>query len=276
MSDEAAQRPDSPVSKQAVETRLGRFFQRVNQLFKREPPKEVKLSGRIHELQTTANNALLELLTFKNSLEKQTDAYLFSQVCGVIDPIIKEMARIQKNREHEEAPTQQVKIFHRYVECIDKAKVWIELGNHLDDQKVIYQAVVEHTIREFHVRIDRDIQVLQDYLSQALHHIDWSEELKEAFTIQVLPGLRSDIERLEQLKQLPSDTSLQALTRWRAGADHARENCFSEALHIIDVFADERAPSPAPMAERENEHSVQILVQLTLLEENGSVGCRSQ
>lgn len=258
---------NSQLPDQGVETRLGRFFQKINQFLKREPPPvDLKLQGRIRELQTSADKILLDLLNLKSALEDIVEPNIFALASNIIDPIIKEISRIQKAIEQQDGATQQVKTFHRYMEWMDKAKTWIELGTKKQyQQDLIQQAIVDHTIQEFYARIDRDIQVIQDYLHNSLNRPSVEHSLKHELQQGIEPQVLPYIAQLEQLKVLPEDLSLNALTQWKVGADQAREKYFGAVLHIIDSFAHKIGPSD--QGDHESEHALEILLQLDALEE---------
>lgn len=250
-----------------VETRLGRFFQRINHFFSNEPiDHEVKLIGRIHEMQSTTDKILEELLEFKSFLAEIAEPSIFSLVCNIIDPIVKEITRIQKGIDEQEAITQQVKVFNRYTEWLDKAKLWIELGKNKKYQKeIIQQAILTHTIQEFQAWIDRDVQVIQDYLHNSFHSFDIVDPMKQFLRDGIEPKVTPYIRRLLELKEPPKKLTIHSLTKWRAKADRERENLFGEALHIIDTFTNELMP--IPFEEHKDDYSIEILKLIHKLEE---------
>lgn len=272
MNDQFRKLPHSShLSTPGAETKLGRFFQKVNQFLKREPPQsDLKLQGRIHELQGTADKILVELLGFKNMLESIVEPNIFFLVSNIIDPIIKEISHIQRSAAEEQSgATQQVKTFHRYIEWFDKAKMWIELGSDKQYQvELIQQAIVDHTIREFYARIDRDIQVVQDYWHNSLSSTELDDFQKNELQHKIEAEITPHIVQLENLKAIPKELQLDTLTHWKAEADETREKYFGNILHIIDALLGEVAPSHP--SEHESEYAVEILMQLNILEEKVS------
>jgi hypothetical protein len=277
MLEEVPKLPDEPqnaslsskiaASKQSaiLKNRLSRFFQQVNKFLGREVSPERKLSGRIRELESSADEIIAELLTLKNSLKNEANDRLFSLSCSLIDPIIKEITRIHKILDHPMSPAQQVKTFSRYVECIDKAKMWTNLNHTFLDVALVQDMVMTHTILEFHARIDRDLQVVQDYYDHFLNHSEIEDPIKRLLGEKIQPELIPLLERLEKLKHHPSDLSIDSFLEWREKANGVREKYFSSALHVIDSYLGERSQTPAMY--KESEHSIELLSTIKRLEE---------
>lgn len=272
MSSEAFKPPEDKnysLHGQKFEKKSGNFFQRIQNLFKPQTQiQEVKLSGRIHELQKTADRILFDLLLFKSEAETKVEPYLFSIICTAIDPIIKEIVQIQKLREHQNSATWQVKNFQRYTDWLEKAKAWVELKDRCEETNVLYQAALNHTIKEFQARIDRDLQVILDYLNHALSNIDIQPNEGKLLRDQLIQKLDPHLLKLNQLKNPAPEITLETLIVWRSTSDTSRETCFGEALHIIDTLVSQNNSKFAV-----NEHDtkedldLEILTQLTQLEE---------
>lgn len=255
---------------QPAESRLGRFIQKVNYLLKGEsvPVKEVRLSGRIHPLQKDVDALVDRLLVIREELESEVDPHLPSLIGTVVDPLIKEINRMQKSRESQSSTAGMVKGSKEYAVWIEKAKKWIDLCSKRHQQKeLIYRAVVEQSIQEFHARIDRDLQVIQDYVNHAMDRFEVNELVKNEFKDKLEPELAQHLFELYLLKDHPHDLSVETLHLWRADADISRENSFSSALHIIDTLASELEP-PRVIEEAGDHHIIEIQVSLTALEEN--------
>lgn len=265
MIDEVPEFTGSHIPAPSPETRLGRFFQKINQFLKREEsPVDLKLQGRIHELQTGADRILIDLLNFKNNLQDIAQPSIFTLVSNIIDPIIKDITYIQKSIEGHHGAAQQVKTCHRYIEWMEKAKMWIELGSRPELQEdILKEAILKHTVQEFHSRIKRDMQIIEDYFDNSFHEAEETkEEIKNKVEIEISPY----ISQLKQLMVLPEGLSFDTLPSWRSKADHQREKCFGNALHVIDGYVGESV-SKNPV-EHESEHIIDILTQLSKLEED--------
>lgn len=245
---------------------FSRFVQKVGLIFNPTAPVgDIKLSGRIRDLQTIANSVLFELLDFKEAVKERVHPELYALILPIIDPLIKEIGRTPPIVEKKDNTAQQVKMFSRYVDSIEKAKDWSELCKAASNKEDLEKAIIQQTAKEFISRIDRDVQVLQDYLGHALNSLDLSTGLKSELKEKLMPEISPKIQDLLKLKTLPTDFSLNSFIQWRSCADQSREIIFGEALHIIDIFSDDYLPSPKK--ESESEQLTLINEQLKVLEE---------
>ena len=248
------------------ETKLTRFFRKFNRFFQPKDEPHVELRGRIHELQKNAGRVLLELTAVKNELKNEIDPSLFAFVEAVVDPLMKEVQRIQKEIQQNDSMTEQyTQIFKRYTVWIEKAKMWVELCSNRNKKEGISKAVIEHNIQEFNAIVDRDLQVVSDYFNHALDHYKMNEEhrmsLKTKLEQEVLPHIAA----LQDLQKKPRALSLGDLSHWRAEFDQRREKYFSEALHAIDTLMQKE--NPTFFDEEENENYIDILLRMSTLEE---------
>lgn len=243
------------------QTILSRFIQKIGLIFKRNSEThEASLNGRIKELQTTADNLLFELLDFKHDIKEKVDSSLFSLVTTLLNPLIKEIGRIVPTIEKKDNKLQQIKILSHYVESIEKAKAWAKLGRVHKNKDQLEQAIIQQVAKEFLGRIDRDMQLIYDYLANSLSLLQLSNALKMELKDHLMPGVSLKIQELNRLKTLPLDFSLNSFILWRSSSDRAREIFFDDALHIIDRFLEPFFP--LPQKEKECEYSADILRQL--------------
>lgn len=266
MNDEFPKFPRSSRQKANEKPAAARFFEKINRFFKREPlPEDLKLQGRIRELQTSAEKILVELLECKKALEKNSEPEIFALASTIIDPIIREIGRLQQVIDEHEGAAHQVKTVHRYIEWIDKARAWIDLGSNGHYQShAIQQAIIAHTVQEFHARINRDIQIIEDYLLNSINSSPMSGALKEEIRKNIASTIASPLQQLDELKASPQNLSIDTLPQWRAQADEERGKCFGSALHTIDVLLSES--TPGTVVEIESEHAMEILAELGTLE----------
>lgn len=254
-----------PKAETPADTVFSRFIQKVGQIFNRtQPVNKSQLGGRIKEMQTMADSVLNELLDFKKRIKKSINHNLYSLAAAIIDPIIKEAERVPHGIDSMDNTAHQVKIFSKYVDSIEKAKLWAEIGTVNTDLESLEQALIKQIATEFLMRIDRDIQVIQDYLNLALSAFEMSPSLENEIKEKLMPDLSPKIIALQQLKAIPKQFSIESFLQWRSHSDHEREAIFGTALHIIDEFSDEFLPSPR--VEKESDHSDTLLYELYLLE----------
>lgn len=223
------------------ETPFVRFVQKIGQIFGRSNSQksELKLSGRILELQARADQVFSELVVFKKEIKEKIDGELFSLVVVFLDPLMKETGRAIPHAGNDENAVHQVKLFSRYIESIEKANDWVQIGRDAGNREELERAIIRQVAKEFLQKIDRDIQVIQDYLSCALSGVRKSEKIKNELSESLMPNLTFKFRALGELKLLPEDFSLQSFMQWRIFSDEKRERYFSEALHLIDRFAEE-------------------------------------
>lgn len=255
-----------PIPESLTDTVFSRFIQKVGQIFNRPQSdnKKNRLSGRIKELQTMADTVLSELQDFKKRIERSVDPSLYTIVVAGIDSLMKEAGRVPHGIDKMDNTAQQVKVFSRYVDSIEKAKLLVEIGKANPRRPGLEQALMQQAASDFLLRIDRDIQVIQDYLSLALSSFEMSQMLENEIKEKLMPDLSPKILELQQLKTVPRDFSLESFIKWRSHSDHSRETIFGMALHIIDEFSTEFLPSPKK--ENENEDFQAITSDLNALE----------
>lgn len=232
-----------PLPQPASDSIFGRFVQKIGMIFNRtQPPIDLNLNGRIRELKTIADTLLFELLDLKKQLQKIVEPELYSATLQLLDPLIKEAGKAPPMIERKDNTAKQVKVFSRYVDSIEKAKIWLAIGKMSNNKEALEQALIQQIANEFLARIDRDIRVVQDYLNHALSSLEMSEGLRNELKKKLIPGLSEKLLELYKLKKQPSDLSLKSFMAWRAHSDRDREIFFGAALHIIDSFSDEFLP----------------------------------
>ncbi len=183
----------------------------------------------------------------------------------IVDPLIKEIHRMKKGLGHESV-AQQVKASQGFSEWMEKAKMWIELCSRRPFEKqAISQAVVDHAIQEFQATIDKDLEVIQDYLNHTMDRIEADDLQKNHLKEKLEPELSQYLMELLMLKNHPQDLCIDALQSWRAEADLARENCFSSALHTIDLITT-AAPTGRDLDEKTDYYNLEIVGNLQVLE----------
>lgn len=210
--------------------KLSQFFS-INPILRKH-----KLFGRISELQKTFDDILHDLEVVKKSIELHADSSLYILMCSVVDPLVKEMTRMQKTLDLAGTTTHHVKCVSRCVECIEKARVWIELGSESWDEEKVRKVIIKQTVEEFQGRIDRDIQVIQDYLSHAVQDSSQPETARVQMKGQLMPTLSPILHKLYNLRDEQNDLTVDNLIDWRSVADEQREGLFSATLHTIDTF----------------------------------------
>ncbi len=246
--------------------RFTRTIQKSLSLFQKKGEQDIQLIGRIQELNRTSKEVLQELVAIKGELQIQVDPLLFSHIESVVDPLIRDISKIQATLDNEKSPAQQVHVLKRYNQWIEKARAWIKLKNHNSDDKIkIIDAVMNHLFADFLERIERDLQVIRDYQHHMLENL--------AIEGQEVDGIRAEIEKkvepylnsLHSLKQIPNHLSVKNLPKWKENVDRRRQKYFDGALFAIDRIVQSHQPE-SPVAE-EHGHLVEIFTHIAQLEE---------
>lgn len=245
--------------------RFGRAIQKSLHFFQKKPHSDTQLSGRIQELTKTSKEALSELVTIKAELSEHVDPCLFGHVEAVLDPLIKELTRIQKVVEQETNPTLQVQVFRRYSQWIDKANAWIHIKKHNHDKISIEGAVIQHILDEFYERIERDLQVINDYQQHMIDNLPLDDEERGRLWVDIETKLGPFIKSLLALKKAPANLPIERLSQWKLNVDQRREKYFDGALFMIDHLVE--AYSPDSDETDEHNHLVEIFERMAELEE---------
>lgn len=249
-------------------TMLDRFIERLRdgfQFFQPGPQKEIKLFGRIQDLQKTAESVLEQLTKTRNKLKNEVDDKLYGFIEAIVNPLIRDYKQIKKSVEQHGSIAQQAQAFKRYSEWIERAKAWAEVCSHSNEQKDIAKAVIQLTVEEFLEVIDRDLQVIQDYTEHMIDNLTIDETEKGELISKLHFKLDPYILSLKSLKKKPIDLPIEHVQDWKMRVDKRREKYFDAALHSIDKIIEE--VNPSSIGEEEHDHLVEIFSQIAYLEE---------
>lgn len=251
-------------------TLINEFIVRLKGLFKLSDSKvkakeDGKLAGRIRELNKNADDVLKVLSVVREDLRNEVDDELFSFVESVMNPMIRDVERVQKIVKNDGTAYQQIDAFTKYNEWIDKAKLWVQVCSTAKDKEAISKAVVKHTIDDFVAMIDRDLQLIEDYQEHLLDDVEVSEAEKKRLKVEIQKGLNQSIKRLITLKNHPKALSLDNLSQWKDNVDRRRDRYFNAILQLIDGKINEISPTKRSF---EEEHGALIgtLEQISYLE----------
>lgn len=247
---------------------LNRFVDRIRSTFQRfqnKPQQDIQLVGRIRDLQKTANVVLEQLCTIKGDLRKEIDSATFSYVEEIIDPIIKEVSRLNKAIDQPGSIIHQAKTYQRYSQWIEKAKLWVQICSKTNNKEGIIKAIIRYTVEDFLEVIDRDIQVINDYQEHMLEALAVADEEKINLAQYLEVHLKPYLKGLSDLRTKPRDLPLHEIAVWKAHVDKRREKYFDAALHAIDKAINTTIPDTS--GQNEHEHLVDVLSQITYLEQ---------
>lgn len=258
---------------------FARFKALAARLFLPTPPPpatDVHLSGRIQTLQDDAREMLEALTALKNELEFEADPDLTSSIEAVVNPIIRDVHRLQKYHAPESVEERLVAV-ENYTQWIDRAKPWADFfSHHFKDRAAVIQAVINYTIRSASEMISRDMQIISDYQEHKLLEVADTDSEREQFKQAIEVELTDLITKLTTLqndipKQLEA-LSLKQLEDWKKRIAGQREEYYNLSLQAIDKaissIAPVALPSSALAATQElHDHVVKNLTRIVILEE---------
>lgn len=261
--------PTPPLELPTAPSRFERLKGMVLQLFSlREQPKtDGQLAGRIRALQDTAHAVLNQLMSIKKELSTLLDNQLITYVEAVVDPMIRDVARLQKMTQSQASLEEQVQAYEKYAHWIEKAKPWVQLfTKHSTDVEAISDAVVQHGLHVVTNLIHRDHQVVDDYLLHQLGKLSLPNTAKEELKQRIAERLEGIFHQLDQLTIPPPNLSLSDLKQWQLRVNAARERLNEQALHIIDKEVHRIQPEAANPVEID-ESVVKNFEEMAELEE---------
>jgi hypothetical protein len=260
-------------TREKIFVRFKVFASRLFLSWEEKPKTDQRLTGRILNIKDDAVEVLQELNTIKKDLESEADPDLICSIEAVVNPIIRDVQKLQRKEE----PTsleEQLKTLKEYTQWIDKAKPWASFFSHnLGNRTAVLQAVVKHSIKNSAEMIERDLQIIYDYEKHKLLESGVSTEEQ----IQLQQVIEKDLAKLvEKLSALqgdipdhPEELSLKQLESWKTRVAKRREEYYNESLQAIDKAISSIAPQSLALTVSEqslNDHIVQNLSRIVTLE----------
>lgn len=247
-------------------------------LFSKEEQAKIDhhLTGRILTLQDDAVEVLKELNTIKEDLEKEADADLISSIEEVVNPIIRDVQRLQRIKEPDSVDA-QLHTLKQYAQWIDRAKPWaLFFSRNLSNRTAVIQAVVKHTIKNSAEIIERDLQVIHDYEKHKLIEANVSEEERQKLQHEIEKDLSVLIEKLTFLQydtpKHPESLSLKQLETWKKKVASHREEYYNESLQAIDKVIAKMSPASitpgvSPAETNLHDHVIRNLNRIVEIEQ---------
>lgn len=217
---------------------------------------------KIVELKRTGNILLTELISLKEELQVSIeDKILCEHVEAVMDPILKKLSQ------HQETPLSEHHIQHiaSFEAWISKAKSLVDFFSNAPQREAVVNEVIKHAISTVHDKIDRDLQVIQDYVNHNLANQSLNEEIKETIKERINIMLQPLLQALIDLKVVQSELPLEKLSDWKLSIDKQRSNYYNEAFHRIDAIMEEYE-LPHSESDEETEHLQKDFEKMLFLE----------
>lgn len=211
-------------------------FNRLSQVEDRSE-QPIPLTHRIHELEQSADEVFIQLNKIKESLVHVLDAKLLKSVHGVLTPMIKEVGRLKKIPVIQPGNVdEQIQVVNRYHQWIDdKIRPWVQVfATQGHDRRAMISAVVQLVIQSSAENIDRDLQVIKEYINHQIVEFSLLPSDKKVLAELLQEALADPLRRLDDLRNPPKGLSIDRLNVWKSDVCHLREVCYNEALHVID------------------------------------------
>lgn len=179
--------------------------------------ESARLLGRIKELDNSAAHLQQELKQIKEKLSQNVDTELIMNALGSVEKEMERLKILKKN-----TPTEQQEAIQKYDNWITKAKFWADRFSTSDSDRLT-QTAIEIAVDAVFEQIDRDLQVLQNYLNQS----NKKSSLLQDKLLEILSPMKD-------LKKVALPKTAEELIQFKLDVDKIRERCHNQALHLID------------------------------------------
>lgn len=231
-----------PFQPEQAEEQSG-LIDRIKALFpflKKQETKDLSLRGRVNkDLQQNAHKLLhqLQILRQEVKVKWHEDRSLWTSFEAVVRPLFREFAQLERKLDKKNSSPQHFKaVTKNYQEWLEKAKLWVAFAAHPHDKEGLAQAVVEHTQHLSDCMIDRDLQMLEEYMIHELQALGIAEESVVRVGRKIHQDISVHLQGLAALKQhQPQKWDLEELMEWKGRVNTERAMHYNEALHLIDA-----------------------------------------
>lgn len=209
------------------------IFQRIFASFIPSKQKvEVALPRKIFRHKENANEVRAQLEKVKKELLDEFDQELSPMITEVIDPMLRDISRIDRMMHKE---TEDTVVEEHFREWTAGATLWVELFSKIKDKERIKSEIVKHIIVKSMERIERDIRFIEGYFEHSLQQLTLSPEEIHRTRLTKTKLVLQSIQQLRSLQALPDRViQFNEVNEWREKLDHQRANYFDAALRIID------------------------------------------
>lgn len=269
MSDEIS--PDSSKKKE-LETPLiskqnpspsifNTFVDRIKNIISPPTSEPQALAGRFHNLRESFAATINALGTrLEQAKEQGGDTFFYAQ--AILTPLQKEGERLMQQLSN--TGVEQVRSITSYSRWLENVNLWL-LKFETFDLDAMRQLYIQHSMKEAVGRVDKDLQLINEYLQQQLTILSLSEELKNKFQMKIEEELELYLFELHGLKVELPDIDIEGLENWKAELNKRRETYFNSSLSVIDRHV--AGESTAFTQESELHHLTEIIQGIVELEE---------
>ena len=208
------------------------FFQRfVESFMPSKEPVETIISRKVCCHKENAKKVQAQLKEIRDELKAEVDAELSPMITEVINPMLRDVKRINRMMKRENGESAAIKHFQVWTK---DAKLWVELYSKAKGKESIKSAIVKHIISKSMERIERDIRFIEDYFKQSIEQRNLVPDEISRIKKDKTTSLAEHVEKLRSLQILPVSMSFDSVSSWRQKLDDQRAKHFDAALHEID------------------------------------------
>lgn len=257
----------------APQSHIKKFVKRIKSFFKvfesSKKKKDLTLIGRIHELDADAESLMISLQQIKDyfapsgqyAINEDPELGIFLE--ALIDPLLKEAEQLKQTLHSSSVPG-QAKVFKRFSLWIERSRHWINYFDKKRSKKELLDAVIHYLVGEALQRIDRDVEVIKEYVNHQIHALPVDDERKLYLKNKIDGEIDVHIENLNLLKKRPAKITLEGVGYWKSQIDQCRQTYFDMTLHAVDMQIEEEFPDA--LNDEYNEHLQDSLLETVILE----------
>jgi hypothetical protein len=209
------------------------LFQRIFESFLSEKKEKTPpMSQKVCCHKESADKVREQLEKIKKELQNELDDELFPMITEVIDPLLRDVERINrlmKRENGEETASEQFR------EWTDNAKLWVGLFSKNKDKDTIKLEVLKHIIEKSLEKIDRDIRFIEGYFKQHMEQLDLVPEEINIIKKKKIGLVSEHLRMLRTLQVIPAHgITFNEVSTWRQKLDGLRAKHHDAALQVID------------------------------------------
>lgn len=240
---------------------IDRIVLRIRKMFSYDDGAP-SLKGRVEEIFPKIDSVHTKLIAIKNNVQRPSHDELRAFIDLILEPIIEQGLALKEQRKALD-PFHQVKVLDLYQVWLEKAEFWI--GSYqIDSEQSFCRRVNEYIWKDFSLKVERDLKIIEDYIEHAIQSLLISESDKKQMKVSIMRSVSQHIVALASLKRLPKDVAFKDLEEWNRSIDTERQHYFEESLSIIDGHIDEAKPHPTV---DEHQHLLDVIALINSIDE---------
>ncbi len=221
----------SPEPSQPSSSLFNTFISGIKTVFTPQPVDEPKvLTGRFQNSKQLFLGTMTALeVTLQRVKERGGKCRTYAE--AILLPLLKEGEKLSQSLS--QAGVEQVKSVKLYHRWIEQTTLWLLHFETLDEEE-LQNLYIKQSMQDAVNRVDKDLQLVNEYMQQQFTMLEVSEEEKQQFESKVEEELGLYLFELRALKIELPNLSLEELDNWKAELNKRRETYFNAALSVID------------------------------------------